>query len=163
MLSKDIPPFVAGNKMMVSESHPGYFAWSRTEPAADYVPRGYSNDVIISSEMRAASAESGDIFKSEYASNFNPLSVEMPVKTAKAEQQLQMGQSPEDMDASKWASEYHDNYIDKIKNTAPEQLPESQDELKKRKVLQKFISNYIFFYFFSFAFFIYFFFFSFFN
>ena len=134
MLSKDTPPYVAGNKMMVPESHPGYFAWSRTEPAADYIPKGYSNDVIISSEMRAASAESGDLFKSEYASNFNPLSVEMPVKTAKAEQQLQMGQLPEDMDASKWASEYHDNYIDKIKNTAPEQLPESQDELKKRKV-----------------------------
>jgi rRNA maturation endonuclease Nob1 len=87
--------------------------------------------------MQAAAIAEGVGNFSEYGSQYKHLSVERAVKTAKAEQRLQMGLNPEDIDASKWKSVYQDSFVDVSKVTVPSSKAETEETLTRRKPAKK--------------------------
>lgn len=136
-------PFVCGVKQSSEEVHPGCFAWSRLDPAheqdenfqqvSQINPATSSNhNIIASAEERKSSAP----IKSEYSSKFVlPSKMVMTKYTVQAESRLQMGLNINDMDASKWKSEY-DASCDGWKTSLQKQ-PEPSSALRKRRSLKK--------------------------
>lgn len=101
------------------------------------VSREPRDNVIVSPEMQAEAAVKGYGMLSEYGSQFQPIEFERTIKTAKAEQRLQMGLSAEDIDASKWKSVYQECFVDISKAKASPSQPESMEALKTRRPAKK--------------------------
>ena len=132
---------VCGIRQSTDEIYPLGFAWNRSSPGLDDSTLGEkliiptpvkdTDDILASAEDKKLAAP----MVSEYDYSYTASTAVKAKKIAQKETRLQMGLAPEDMDASKWKSEY-DTACEGYKASLYRK-PETPQQLKKRKPLKR--------------------------